>query len=171
MRSIDVRVRRRHQRDRRKSRRGSCGENRKRGWSSDERGTIDDGHERSSLGAHLRSFLEIDVAAAPKRFEEHVRRKKNIGDRVFEPDRRFMPDRRVNGEPRGGGDQRQLFAVGEFERLEENIDVPVDIAARCRADVEYFDALRAPRRRKRHAVDAQRLDEMRTHDFAALRSH
>ncbi len=168
---MNVRVRRRHQRDRGKGRRGSCGENRKRGRSRDDHVPIDDGNERSGLGANLRSFLKIDVAAAPKSFEDHMRREKNIRDGVFETDRRFMSDRRMNGEPRGGRDQRQRFAVGEFERLKENIDEPVDVAARRRPDVEDFDALGTPCRRERHAVDAQRLGEMRAYNFAALRRH
>ena len=160
-----------HQGDRCECRRGSRGEDRKWRRCRDERFPIGNGHERTGLRAYLRSLREVDVATAPENFVEHVRREKNICNGVFDADRRFVADRRVDGEPRGGSDQPQRFAVSEFQRLEEYIDVTINIAARCRAHVEYFDEFRTSGGGERHPVDAQRVGEMRAYDLATLRGH
>lgn len=164
-------MRRSHQGDRCECRRGSRGENRKRGRCRNERFAVGNGHKCADPSAHLRSFRKFDVAAAPEYLVEHVRRKENICDGVFDADRRFMADRRVDGEPRRGSDQRQLATVGEFEWLEENIDVAINVAARCRAHVEYFNELRSSGGSERYAADAQRIGKLRAHDLAALRSY
>ena len=168
---MNVRVRRSHERDRRKRCCGSRGENRKRRWRRDERLAVGDGNERTDLRANLRSFSELDIAAASEDLVKHVRREENVCNGVFNADRRFVSDRRVDGQPRRWRDQRQRFAVGQLERLEKNIDVTVYVAACSRANVEHFNELRASGRGERHSVDAQRIGEMRADDFAALRGY
>lgn len=161
-------MRGRHQRNWGERRRRRRGEHGKRRRGCDEGLPGDDSDSRAFFGTNLRALSKLDIATAPKDLVEYVRREKNIGDGVFDADGRLVSDRRVHGEPRRWGDQRQAEAVGERERLEKDIDVAVDIAARCGADVEHFNSLRAPCGRERFSVDDERSGEMGENHFAAL---
>ena len=164
-------MRGRHQRNWGERRRRRRGEHGKRRRGCDEGLPRDDSDSRAFFGTNLRALSKLDIATAPKDLVEYVRREKNIGDGVFDADGRLVSDRRVHGEPRRWGDQRQAKAVGERERLEKDIDVAIDVAARSRANVEHFNALGAPRWCERDSVDDERSGEVGENDFAALRGY
>ena len=87
-----------------------------------------------------------EVLTVAEYLVEGVVRDEDIADLIFHTDGRFVTAGHVHREARRRCAQRQRAAVGELQRLEEDIDEPVRVQDIGLGGVDDADRCRRPRR-------------------------
>jgi hypothetical protein len=100
---------------------------------------------------------------------EAVVRNEDIADRIFSGDRGAVSRRDVWFEAPDRGSQRELTAVGQRERLEEDVDKPLGVGEVRRRDVDDSDRGGRSGRGDAFTVDHDRALEMNANELSGFR--